>query len=101
MNIADNHECNIYITEFYKLGQVHDQTLLESHNVSIVPMLSSKGKVSVVTVYLIISDQKFTIKFYPSQQLQFLSHDPKQKNLQMIIQPILGCIIFLQEKLKT
>ena len=62
---------------------------------SIVPMLSSKHKVGVVTVYYF-----YLILFqnnYPSQQLQLLSHDPKQKNLK----PILDCMIILLELLKT
>ena len=57
-------------------------------------MLSSKHKVGVVTVYYF-----YLILFqnnYPSQQLQLLSHDPKQKNLQ-IFQPILDCMTILQE----
>ena len=52
-----------------------------------------------------ISEQTFNINFILhlySQQLQFLSRDPKllQENLQ-IIQSVLDCMIILQENLKT
>ena len=38
----------IIFSIIFNLGQVYDQKILESHNVSIVPMLSSKHKVDEV-----------------------------------------------------